>query len=207
MSLVLLLVCPLICSLSSAFLPYASLSAQPKYGGGAGSAAAGEPSEWKEKHTDYYASEPPADKYPDIYSNEPPADDQADLGASAISLEGTVQVVKENMWYIGDAALKSVAEVLYGFGISPTILGYTEEELLEEDEEEEYDIAQLAVQRDEVVAKTSFAMRSEENMQRRKTEEPAPPVDEAEEVYMDQGNDGWGGEEDYIEFVEDKKDK
>ncbi|CAI5972177.1 unnamed protein product [Closterium sp. NIES-64] len=179
----------------------------PKYGGGASSALAGEPSEWKEKHTDYYASEPPADKYPDIYSNEPPADDQGDLGASAISLEGTVQVVKENMWYIGDAALKSVAEVLYGFGISPTILGYTEEELLEEEEEEEYDIAQPAVQRDEVVAKTSFSMRSEENMQRRKTEEPAPPADEAEEVYMDQVNDGWGGEEDYIEFVEDKKDK
>ncbi|GJP85919.1 hypothetical protein CLOP_g16011 [Closterium sp. NIES-67] len=183
-----------------------SLDGDPKYGAGS-AAAAGETSDWKEKYADPYSSEPPATKYPDIYSNEPPADDQDALGASAISLEGTVQVVKENMWYIGDAALKSVAEVLYGFGISPTILGYTEEELLEEDDEEDYDMAPAAIQRDEVVAKTSFSMRSEENMQRRKAEEPAAPVDEAEEIYMDQGNDGWGGVEDYAEFGEDKKDK
>eukprot|EP00475_Leptophrys_vorax_P010554 TRINITY_DN17127_c0_g1_i1.p1 TRINITY_DN17127_c0_g1~~TRINITY_DN17127_c0_g1_i1.p1 ORF type:complete len:168 (-),score=34.15 TRINITY_DN17127_c0_g1_i1:378-881(-) len=144
-----------------------------------------------------------SEKYPDIYSSEPPTDDSQEQ--SNISLEGTVQVVKENMWYIGDAALKSVAEVLYGFGISPTVLGYSEEELLEEDEDE-YDMAAPAVQRDEVVAKTSFAMRSEENMQRRKSEEPPPPPPE-EDAYLEQGNDGWGGEEDFGDFGEDKKDK
>jgi len=57
-----------------------------------------------------------------------------------------------------------------------------EEELMEEDEVYGADTYQQPMLKDEVVSKTSFAMRSEERLQRRKAEEQGEDaVDEAED--------------------------
>lgn len=148
-----------------------------------------------------------------LLRSAPPQDDADD---SSMSLEGTMNVVRDGMWSLGDAALKSVAEVLVGFGISPTVLGYTEEDLLEE--EGEPSDGPLPIQKDEVVAKTSFSLRSEENMNRRKQEEivQAPefnPVEEESEgeddVVTDIAAAVWGTAEELLGdgFGDEKKDK
>eukprot|EP00271_Cylindrocystis_brebissonii_P002395 TRINITY_DN12997_c1_g1_i2.p1 TRINITY_DN12997_c1_g1~~TRINITY_DN12997_c1_g1_i2.p1 ORF type:complete len:172 (-),score=46.66 TRINITY_DN12997_c1_g1_i2:1128-1643(-) len=143
-------------------------------------------------------------KFPDSYSSEgPPPEGMTDRrggGASTlISLEDTLEVVKERAWYLGDATLKGVAEVLVGFGISPAILGYTEEELLEEEEGP----IPIPRRKDEVLSRTSFS-HSSEKLSRRGSDLQDEAAEEAEAGgYEDtrQRSDRDSDEE------EDKKDK
>jgi len=149
--------------------------------------------EWHEKHPDY------------LHEAEPPSANE-----NSVSLEDTLTVVKEKVWSLGDAALKGVAEVLVGFGISPTILGYTEEELFEDEDGEE---SQPKIRKDEVVSKTSFLRRSEESMNRRRSEDPtvlaAPVAGEEEEAVERSPSVGRRSAPELTEgdFPEDKKDK
>eukprot|EP00271_Cylindrocystis_brebissonii_P015624 TRINITY_DN38589_c0_g1_i1.p1 TRINITY_DN38589_c0_g1~~TRINITY_DN38589_c0_g1_i1.p1 ORF type:complete len:169 (+),score=65.34 TRINITY_DN38589_c0_g1_i1:201-707(+) len=149
-------------------------------------------------------------KYPEAYRTPPVEPEEA--AGSSINLEETYSVVKERVWYLGDAALKSVAEVLVGFGISPTVLGYSEEELFEEYEDEGG--AQLPIQKDEVVANTSFSRQSQENMMsRRRAEdgsggEEAQATDAALDEVRPQISGNWGSSDSLAgDAGEDKKDK
>lgn len=146
------------------------------------------------------------ERYPDMYrDSEPPPNAESGGG---VSLEGTLAVVKERVWSLGDAALKSVAEVLVGFGISPTILGYSEEDLLED---EEIEGVGIRIEKDEVLSKSSFSMRSEENISRRRADEASqqlPDADEEEEVFARQEDRSWRGSSDDLSSEgEYKKDK
>ena len=55
------------------------------------------------------------------------------------------------------------------------------------EDEEGYEPSPLPVEKDEVVAKSSFSMRSEENKQRRKAEEPGSGAVEPPPEYADEG--------------------
>jgi hypothetical protein len=61
------------------------------------------------------------------YTSEPPPDTEADFLTETLpaSLEETIAVVKDKVWKFSDVAWKGMAEVLFGFGISPSILGYS----------------------------------------------------------------------------------
>jgi len=141
------------------------------------------------------------EKHPDYMRDTEPVPPE-----EGVSLEDTMAVVKEKMWSLGDAALKGVAEVLVGFGISPTILGYTEEELFEEEELAE---GQQQIQKDKVVAKTSYARRSEESMNRRRAEDVAEEEEPQPKDSPSAAGGGWRLGADLIddEVGEYKKDK
>eukprot|EP00270_Netrium_digitus_P019361 TRINITY_DN7627_c0_g1_i2.p1 TRINITY_DN7627_c0_g1~~TRINITY_DN7627_c0_g1_i2.p1 ORF type:complete len:166 (+),score=56.43 TRINITY_DN7627_c0_g1_i2:172-669(+) len=155
----------------------------------------GQPEEdWKQRYLDPYDKEPPSDA----------------SGGRTVTLEETMTVVKEKMWTFGDAALKGVAEVLVGFGISPTVLGYSEEDLMEDEELED---ARMRIEKDKVLTNSSFARRSEENMSRRRAEEEVI-VEENPDAYIPDDRrfgmspGAWrGSNENFLDAGEDKKDK
>eukprot|EP00850_Spirogloea_muscicola_P009923 SM000057S18353 [mRNA] locus=s57:163273:165283:- [translate_table: standard] len=147
--------------------------------------------------------------YPDIYTSEPPDNHGkfsilvSDSGRSATSIDETLTAIKEKMWNYGDAALKGVAEVLVGFGISPTILGYSEEDIFMDGEGEE---GVPRLKKDRVLSTSSFSRRSEEHVKNRRMkddeeqeEEEAPLEDEVRPAPT------W--EESFEAFGDDKKDK
>eukprot|EP00897_Mesotaenium_endlicherianum_P005851 jgi/Mesen1/5294/ME000264S04322 len=151
-------------------------------------------------------------------TSEPPESSESGPLGQSPTLEKTLNVVKEQMWSFGD-------EVLVGFGISPTILGYSEEELLEDEEGPE--AARVRIQKDEVLSKSSFARRSEGNMNRRgRTDEASgsqapeggeeeddkfsPTFDAEEEARALGASSSWRGSSDELDAGEsgwDKKDK
>eukprot|EP00850_Spirogloea_muscicola_P012593 SM000082S22835 [mRNA] locus=s82:244661:246668:+ [translate_table: standard] len=122
---------------------------------------------------------------------------------SATSIDETLTAIKEKMWNYGDAALKGVAEVLVGFGISPTILGYSEEDIFMDGEGEE---GVPRLKKDRVLSTSSYSRRSEEHVKNRRMkddeeqeEEEAPLEDEVRPAPT------W--EESFEAFGDDKKDK
>eukprot|EP00245_Coleochaete_scutata_P007489 TRINITY_DN22910_c0_g1_i1.p1 TRINITY_DN22910_c0_g1~~TRINITY_DN22910_c0_g1_i1.p1 ORF type:complete len:184 (-),score=58.88 TRINITY_DN22910_c0_g1_i1:858-1409(-) len=145
--------------------------------------------------------------------DRPENDSEEDIPDSGvINIEAALNQVKEQVTSFADSALKSLAEALAGIGISPTILGYGEEDFMFDDEAE---ASQRRVQRDQVLQKSSYARRSEGDLSRRRAEEEGTSGNDEEDAsgnapaaFEDKQSGSWqnlsGGEE---PFYEDKKDK
>eukprot|EP00850_Spirogloea_muscicola_P004018 SM000017S02758 [mRNA] locus=s17:119984:122076:+ [translate_table: standard] len=119
------------------------------------------------------------------------------------SIDETLTAIKEKMWNYGDAALKGVAEVLVGFGISPTILGYSEEDIFMDGEGEE---GVPRLKKDRVLSTSSYSRRSEEHVKNRRMKDDEEQEDEAEPL-EDEVRPAPTWEESFEAFGDDKKDK
>jgi hypothetical protein len=159
--------------------------------------------------SDPHGDEPkdPLDLYggqEDVMYNGHEGEDQG--VSAAMNIEAALNQVKDQVVTLADSALKSIAEALAGIGISPTVLGYSEEDFMYSEEGES---SQRRVHRDQVIQKTSFARRSEVNMSRRKAEDEAPGSgDEVEPAVPEEGQGAsWQGAAAADDTYEDKKDK
>eukprot|EP00244_Chara_vulgaris_P002192 TRINITY_DN1373_c0_g1_i1.p1 TRINITY_DN1373_c0_g1~~TRINITY_DN1373_c0_g1_i1.p1 ORF type:complete len:180 (+),score=41.02 TRINITY_DN1373_c0_g1_i1:317-856(+) len=145
-----------------------------------------------------------------------------EFATGGVNLEETIREVKESVWSFGDATMRGIAELLMGFGFSPEVVGYTEEDFIDE----KYDEGRSARtgNKDAVVASSSYAQRTMTSTHHRRTEEVSSlkrtmlddvsegdAHDSMRQDFDDRrgiiGSGGQGSDDEEIEYGEDKKDK